>query len=255
MIVDSHCHLAYKGNFENIDNIIQKAKDVNVKKFLNISTNFSEFKDIIEISKKYEEIYYTLGIHPHESEQTKSAIIDKIKQNVNDPKMLAIGETGLDFYYNHSKKTSQINSLQMHIDASQETGLPLIIHMRDAESEMIDIFNTKMKEKEFTGVIHCFTGSLNFAKKMIDLGFYISASGIITFKKSQVLRDTFKALPLNKILVETDTPFLAPEPNRGKTNEPSYIIHTVKKLAEIYEISYANMCGITSNNFSILFNN
>ncbi len=253
MIIDSHCHLSYKDNTENIDNVIQNANDVDVKKFLNIATNLNEFKKIINVSSKYENVYYTLGIHPHESSQTSEAVIDEIRRYVKDPKMLAIGETGLDFYYNHAEKSTQIRSLEMHIEVSQETNLPLIIHMRDAEKEMIEVFNRKIKQKLFNGVIHCFTGSQKFADEMLDLNFYISASGIITFKKSDMLRKVFKTIPDDRVLVETDSPYLSPEPLRGKVNQPAHIVHTLKLLARIRNDSYESLCLKTTNNFSNLF--
>ena len=254
MIIDSHCHLSYKNNIENINELISKAKHVGVTKFLNISTNVNEFETIINISDKYDDVYYTLGIHPHEAAQTNDEVFDKIKNQLNDPKLLAIGETGLDFYYNHSDKKTQILSLEKHIEVSQETNLPLVIHMRDAEKEMENIFENKFKSKKFKAVIHCFTGTNKFAQKMLEMGFYISASGIITFKNSSDLRSTFKKIPLNRLLVETDSPFLAPEPKRGKTNNPSFIVHTIEKLSEILEVSFDEICYHSTNNFSKLFN-
>ena len=253
MIIDSHCHLSYKDKFENISEIIRNANDVGVKKFLNISTKFSEFETLVNISKKYEDIYYTLGVHPHEADEMCQNIVDEIKNKLSDSKLLAIGETGLDYYYNHSDKKKQIRSLEMHIELSQETNLPLVIHMRDAEEDMISIFKKNIKIKEFNAVIHCFTGTKEFADEMLDLGFYISASGIITFKKSENLRNIFGQIPLDKILVETDSPFLSPEPKRGKINQPANIIHTLKKLSEIHNIEYDKMCDITTKNFYNLF--
>ncbi len=253
MIIDSHCHLTFKNDLEKIDDIIKNANEVGVYKFLNISTNFNEFEDIINVSKKYKEIYYTLGIHPHEASQMDKGIIDEIKKYVNDPKLLAIGETGLDFYYNHSDKKSQTRSLEMHIELAQDTQLPLVIHMRDSETEMIEIFKKKIKQKKFIGVIHCFTGSQWFAENMLDLDFFISASGIITFKKSSKLREVFKTIPDEKILVETDSPYLSPEPLRGKVNQPSHIIHTLQILADIRNVNYESICFKTTNNFKNLF--
>jgi len=253
MIVDSHCHLSYKNNLENIDEIIHAADIAGVKKFLNISTNFKDFENLINISKKYTNIYFTLGVHPHEADQTTEEIIYEIKRNVDNPKLLAIGETGLDFYYNHSDKENQIRSLEMHIELSQETQLPLVIHMRDAEEEILSIFKKKIINKNFTGVIHCFTGSQNFANKMLELDFYISASGIITFKKSEELRNIFKTIPDDRLLVETDSPYLSPEPLRGKINQPSHIIHTLRVLADIRNDDYDKLCLKTANNFDNLF--
>ena len=253
MIIDSHCHLSFDNNSFNIENILNRARISGVSKYLNIATKSNEFETLINISNKYDDIYFTLGIHPHESKETNDDILQIIKKNLDNKKLLGIGETGLDFYYNHSDKKTQIESLEYHIDLAQEYRLPLIIHMRDAEDELISIFNDKMKKYEFTGVIHCFTGSLKFAKCILDMGFYISASGIITFKNSENLRNTFKQIPLDRLLVETDSPYLAPVPNRGKTNEPSFIIHTIKKLCEIHDIEYDNMCNLTSMNFKNLF--
>ena len=253
MIIDSHCHLSFDNNLSNIENILNRARISGVSKYLNIATKSNEFETLINISNRYDDIYFTLGIHPHESNEINDDILQIIKKNLDNKKLLGIGETGLDFYYNHSDKKTQIESLEYHIDLAQEYSLPLIIHMRDAEDELISIFNDKMKKYEFTGVIHCFTGSLKFAKCILDMGFYISASGIITFKKSENLRNTFKQIPLDRLLVETDSPYLAPVPNRGKTNEPSFIIHTVQKLCEIHDINYDKMCDLTTMNFKNLF--
>ena len=255
MIIDSHCHLNYKDNDINIDSIIERAKKSGVDALLNISTKRSDFNKLIKTSSKFKNVYYSLGIHPHESSETNESIMNEVIRYSDDNKFIAIGETGLDFFYNHSDKGTQIKSLEMHIELAQEINLPLIIHMRDAEKELINIFTNKIKIKTFSGIIHCFTGSSEFAQQALDLGFYISASGIITFKKSVELRETFKkTVPLSKLLVETDSPFLSPEPNRGKPNEPSYIVHTIDKLADIYNVSSDKIKSNTTSNFLKLFN-
>ena len=254
MIIDSHCHLAYLKENVSLDSIIQNAKDENINLMLNIATKLSEFDKLIKISNKYEEVYFTLGIHPHEASQMCENITKKIYENSNNSKFIGIGETGLDFHYNHSEKKSQILSFEKQIEISQELSLPLIIHMRDAEEDTIRIIKQKNKLKNLSGVIHCFTGTQNFADEMLELGFYISASGVITFKKSDELRNIFSLLPINKILVETDSPYLSPEPLRGKINQPSHIIHTIKKLAEIRSMNYNDVVNITNVNFFKLFN-
>ncbi len=253
MIIDSHCHLSLENNTMDIENILKRARSSGVSKYLNIATKSNDFETLIDISNRYDDIFFTLGIHPHESKETNDDILQAIKNNLSNTKLLGIGETGLDFYYNHSDKKTQIKSLEYHITLAQESKLPLIIHMRDAENELIKVFAERMKKSQFTGVIHCFTGSLKFAKCILEMGFYISASGIITFKNSENLRNTFKEIPLNKLLVETDSPYLAPVPNRGKKNEPSFITHTVQKLCEIHNIKYDKMCDLTSMNFKNLF--
>ena len=254
MIIDSHCHLNYKDNDINIDSLIKRAKKKGVNVLLNISTRHSDFKKLKNTSSKYENIFYSLGIHPHESSETNNSIINEVIKYSKDNKLIAIGETGLDFFYNHADKNTQIKSLEMHIELAQEINLPLIVHMRNAEKELIDIFKNKIKIKNFSGVIHCFTGSSKFAEEALNLGFYISASGIITFKKSVELRETFKRIiPLSRLLVETDSPFLSPEPNRGKPNEPSFIVHTIDKLADIYNVNSDIIKSNTTSNFLNLF--
>ena len=253
MIIDSHCHLAYQNNISKINQKITRALDNDVTHFLNICTKSDEFEILEDVSKNFNQVYFTLGIHPHESNETSFKIIEMIKKKSSNKSLVGIGETGLDFFYNHSDKKTQINSLEMHIELSQELELPLIIHMRDAEDELIKIFSKRLKEKIFTGVIHCFTGTYKFSQVMLDMNFYISASGIITFKKSHELRDTFKKIPLDNLLVETDSPFLTPEPFRGKENEPAYIVNTIKKLSEIHGIDYKDLCNITTKNFKNLF--
>ena len=199
-------------------------------------------------------IYGTIGVHPHETTDNKITTDFIIKNLTQNLKIIGIGETGLDFYYNNSDKNNQIISFKEHIEASIQTNVPLIIHSRDAEDETFDILN-EYKNKNLKILMHCFTGSRSFAEKLLTLNAYFSASGIITFKNSQELQETFKFLPLDKILIETDSPFLAPVPNRGKKNEPSFIDYTAQKLAEIKNISKSDLVNFTTNNFNKLFFN
>ena len=252
-MIDSHCHLDQKPLFENLDEVIQRSKSVGIKKILTICTTLESFNKIIEIIKKDEIIFGTYGIHPHESKNDKvnaKLIINEIKKN---KKIIGVGETGLDFYYNHSNKDDQILSFREHIKAALELDAPIIVHSRNAEDETFKILN-EFKEKKLKILMHCFTGSKNFAKKLLDLNAYFSASGIITFKNSSELCDTFKLIPLEKLLIETDSPYLTPVPNRGKNNEPSFIKFTAEKLANIKEISKENLINTTSSNFNTLFN-
>ena len=254
MIVDSHCHLNFSEKELPLVEVLNNAKDNDIGLMLNIATNSIEYDNLINTSSLYKEVYFTLGVHPHEANDLNNEVIKKIYINKNNKKFIGIGETGLDFYYNNSDKLSQINSFEKQIEIAQNLSLPIVIHMRNAENEMLEILEKNQKKKHFNGVIHCFTSNQKFADAAVALGFYISASGIITFKKSDELRDIFKNLPNNKILVETDSPYLSPEPLRGKVNQPSHIIHTIKKLSEIKNISYNETVNLTKSNFLKLFN-
>jgi TatD DNase family protein len=253
-MIDSHCHLDHEPLISDLPNVIQRSKNIGIEKLLTISTSIESFNRVKDIVKLDDIIYGTIGIHPHEAD---SDIItsDEIVKNLNEnPRIIGIGETGLDFFYNNSDKDKQIKSFYKHIEASIKSNVPLIIHSRDAEIETFEILN-EYKNKNLKILMHCFTGSLNFANKLQSLNAYFPASGIITFKNSLDLQNTFKSLPLDKILIETDSPFLAPVPNRGKKNEPSFINHTAKKLAEIKEIPKEELVKITTSNFNNLFFN
>ena len=252
-MIDSHCHLDYEPLFNNLDEILKRSKDVGIEKLLTICTTLESFEKIKLLVDRDDMIYGTYGIHPHEAKNDKiktKLIIDEITQN---KKIIGIGETGLDFYYNHSDKTDQIISLEEHIKASIELNIPLIIHSRNAEDETLEIFN-KFKNHDLKILMHCYTGSKKFAEKLLDFNAYFSASGIITFKNSTNLQETFKFIPLEKLLIETDSPYLAPVPNRGKKNEPSFVKYTAEKLADIKEISKSEIIKITTSNFNKLFN-
>ena len=254
MIIDSHCHLTYEPMSNALDETIDRAKKDGVKFILTISTEDKSFDKIIQIVKKYESVYGTYGIHPHEAKSHRNIKNDDIIKKINkNKKIIGIGETGLDFYYNHSEKKDQIELFEQHIIAGQDKDLPLIIHTRSAEKETFEILKKNLKKKDTKLLIHCFTGSKQFAFKLLDLGSYISASGVVTFNKSQDLANTFKDIPNEKILVETDAPYLAPVPLRGKPNEPSYIIHTVKFLCNLKKLSFDEFSNITTNNFFNLF--
>ncbi len=253
MIVDSHCHLIHEKNALSIDEIINNAKRNNVRKLLNISTNKDDFKQCIRISETYEDVFTSIGIHPHESNQMNKDIYEKILKLSSNKKVIAIGETGLDYYYENSEKNKQIDSFLKQINISQETNLPLIIHMRNAETDMLNIINDEFKKRPFVGLFHCYTGSLKFAKHFIPMGFYFSISGIVTFKNSNDLRNTVSHLPRDKILIETDSPYLAPVPMRGRVNEPSFIIHTLEYIAKLFNLTNDELMNMTSKNFFKLF--
>ena len=253
-MIDSHCHLDHEPLYNNLDDIIKRSKEVGIEKLLTISTSFDSFSRVKELINLDKMIYGTIGIHPHESSTniiTSKQIIDNLKEN---SKIIGIGETGLDFYYNNSEKDKQIASFRVHIEASIKTNIPLIIHSRDAEKETFEILN-EYKNEKLKILMHCFTGSKEFSKKLMTLNSYFSASGIITFKNSLDLQDTFKFIPMEKILIETDSPFLAPVPKRGKKNEPSFIEFTATKLAEIKNISKEDLIKKTTENFNTLFFN
>ena len=253
-MIDSHCHLDHEPLLGDLSNVIKRSKEVGIKKLLTISTSYESFDRIKNIIQKDEMIYGTIGIHPHETTKNKITSDIIVKNITENEKIIGIGETGLDFYYNNSDKNDQINSFKEHIDASIKTNSPLIIHSRDAEVETFEILS-EYKNQNLKILMHCFTGSKDFAKKLLTLNAFFSASGIITFKNSLELQETFKFLPLDRILIETDSPFLAPVPNRGKKNEPSFIDYTAQKLADIKSISKSEIANLTTNNFNKLFFN
>ena len=251
-MIDSHCHLDHEPLINNLSNVIKKSKDCGIKKLLTICTTLKSFDNIQKILALDDIIYGTFGIHPHETDNnniSKNIILENIKKN---SKLIGIGETGLDFYYNHSKKNKQIDSFKKHIEAALEINIPLIVHSRSAEEETFNVLNEYKVDKPKI-LMHCFTGSYFFYKEMEKLNSYFSASGIITFNNSIDLQNTFSKIPNNKLLIETDSPFLAPVPVRGKKNEPSFIRYTVKKLAEIKNIDNSEIINITTDNFNKLF--
>ena len=251
-MIDSHCHLDHEPLFSNISDVIKRSKEIGLKKILTISTSLESFENIKKIIDIDEMIYGTIGLHPHET--SKNTInTDYIVEHARKyEKIIGVGETGLDFYYENSKKNDQIESFIKHIEASIDLKYPLIVHSRSAEIETFDILNS-YKNTDIKILMHCFTGSKEFAKKLMSLNAYFSASGIITFKNSLELQETFKFINNDRILIETDSPFLAPIPMRGKKNEPSYIKYTLEKLSELKSIKFDDLDAITTNNFEKLF--
>ena len=251
-MIDSHCHLDHEPLYSDLSNIIKRSKDIGIEKLLTISTSFESFSKIKELIKKDEIIYGTIGIHPHES-STNIITSKEIIDNLNGySKIIGIGETGLDFYYNNSCKEKQITSFRKHIEASIKTNVPLIDHSREAEEKTFEILN-EYNDKKLKILMHCFTGSKEFSKKLLSLNAFFSASGIITFKNSQNLVSTIETLPLEKLMIETDSPYLSPAPYRGKPNEPSYLKYTAEKLSLIKGVSIEKVSEETTKNFYKLF--
>ena len=251
-MIDSHCHLDHEPLNKEITEVLIKAKKVGIKKILTISTTFNSFERILKIIGLDDMIFGSCGIHPHETNNETLDRDDLIKNVKRNKKIIAIGETGLDFYYNHSNHQKQILSFKSHIEASLILDIPIIVHSRNAEKETFDILNSYKDDKPKI-LLHCFTGSTDLANKLMNLNTFFSSSGIITFKNSIDLQNTFKIIPNDRLLIETDSPFLAPVPMRGKTNEPSFIKFTAQKLAELKNVSFDEIVNITTKNFNRLF--
>lgn len=252
MLVDSHCHLDYDVFQEDFEGILNRAKENNVGLMQTISTRVSEFSKLKTLIEKYPQIYASIGIHPHEVDSHAETTTEDLLEYTKHPKVIGIGETGLDLYYEHSTIEKQKDYFNRHIEASHLSGLPLIIHTRDADDLTIEML--KEHRDKFTGLIHCFSSDdLNFAKKCLDMGLYISISGIVTFKKVIALKDIVRFVPLDRLMVETDAPYLAPEPYRGKTNEPSFVKRVAETIAELKQIDYEIVEKQTTDNFFNLF--
>jgi TatD DNase family protein len=251
MLVDSHCHLNFPEFKEDIDQVIANASDNQVKYMLTVNTRLSETQAVKNIAEKYENVFCSVGIHPHDSKDyNDQSLVDKLISHTNHPKVVALGETGLDFFYNNSDRDDQINCFKMHLEAANKLDMPVIIHTRDADEDTISCLNENPNTK---GVFHCFSGSSEFARQGLDHGLYISFSGIITFKKAEALRDVVRYVPLEKMLVETDSPFLAPLPHRGKRNEPAFTRYVAELVANIKGISSEEVAEVTTQNFFKLF--
>jgi TatD DNase family protein len=253
MLVDSHCHLDFPDFASELDAVMSRARGAGVAICVSIGTRMDGFARVREIAERFHDVWCSVGVHPHEAEKELLAAPDLLIQATHHPKVVGIGETGLDFFYEHSPRAQQIANFRTHIAAARETGLPLIVHTRDAEDETIAILGEEMAKGRFTGLIHCFTGTKRLADAALDLGLYISASGIATFKKSDELRAVLRDVPLPRILVETDSPYLAPMPMRGKRNEPAFVRHTAAALAALKGISERELEDATTENFLRLF--
>ena len=256
-IVDSHCHLDFKDFQDDLDLVIKKAYNSNEKHMLSISVNLEDFNNVYKVANSYDNIYCTTGIHPNNVPEKKNneLLFEKLSLNLNKKKVIGVGETGLDFYRNEENRINQIEYFNTHLEVSGLFNYPTIVHTRNAEKDTINCIEKAVKKHSTKGLIHCFTSTMELAKKVLDEGFYISFSGIITFKKVDDLIDVVKYAPLDRILVETDAPYLAPIPFRGKRNEPSFVTHTLKKIAEIKRKDVEDMAQITTNNFFNLFLN
>lgn len=253
MLVDSHCHLNYKGLVEEQGAVLARARARGVTAMLNISTRASEWDAVTAVAEKEPDVWCSIGVHPHNVDDHADLTTDALIERLAHPKVIGIGETGLDYYYDHGDRAEQIASFRRHIHAAQHTGLPIIVHTRDAEEDTLDVLRSEMARAPFGGVIHCFTASASFGAQALELGFYISLSGIVTFRNATALQDIARDLPGDRLLVETDAPFLAPVPHRGKICEPGHVADTLNSLAQLRGVDAAELAKQTRANFYRLF--
>ena len=252
-LIDSHCHLNYEGLAERQDEVLDTARARGVAGFLNISTRQREWGEVIAVAERHDDVWASVGVHPHEADAHPDLGASALVEGSRHPRVVAIGECGLDYYYDKSDRQAQRERFQAHVDAARQTGLPLIVHTRDAEEDTAEILSAAVREGGVTGVLHCFTGSADLAGKALDLGFLISLSGIVTFKNARDLQETAKTVPLDRLLVETDSPFLAPVPNRGKVCEPAFVADTAAFVAELRGEELDAVAEATTANFFRLF--
>jgi TatD DNase family protein len=253
MLIDSHCHLEYKGLVEDQQGVLTRAREAGVGAFLNISTRQSEWDQVVGTANRESDVFASVGIHPHEAEKHEDLGRGVLLAATENARVIAIGETGLDYYYEHSDRVTQAKLFRMHIDVARETGLPVIIHTRDAEDDTHQILVEEMEKGAFPALIHCFTASQEFGRKVLDLGLTISLSGIVTFKNAKDLQETARHVPDNRLLVETDSPFLAPVPHRGRPCEPAFVADTARFVAGLRETEAERLADVTTANFKQLF--
>lgn len=252
-VVDSHCHLDYPGLTEDLAQVIARAEGAGVRLMLSIGTRVRKFDQILALAEQHDNVFCTVGTHPHNAAEEPDVTVDELINLARHPKVVGIGEAGLDYHYDHSPRDMQATSFRIHIAAARETGLPLVIHSRSAEADTAAILEAEMMKGVFKPILHCFSSKMELAERGLKLGAYVSFSGILTYKNAEDIRSTARVVPMDRLLVETDAPYLAPVPFRGKTNEPSYVVKTLEKLAEVKEVSPVQMADITSRNFFALF--
>ncbi len=252
-LVDSHCHLDFPALAGQRDEVVARARAAGVGVMLTIGTKLSAFDGVRAVAEAHDGIYCSVGIHPHEAEAEPDVQASELLRHAGHPKVVAFGETGLDYFYEHAPREAQKANFRAHIEAARTAGLPVIVHTRDADEDTEALLKDEMAKGDFTGVLHCFTSGARLAQAAIDLGFYISFSGILTFKKTEALQAIARDLPIERVLVETDAPYLAPTPHRGKTNEPAYVAHTAARLAELRGLPVEELVAATTANFHRLF--
>ena len=253
MLVDSHCHLDFDSFATDRSEVIQRARSAGVQTLVTICTRVSRFGEILKIAESDSEIWCSVGIHPHHTEEEDLVSVDDLVERATHPKVIGIGETGLDYHYDNSPRELQKTSFRTHIAAARSSGLPLIVHNRQSDEDMIEILEEEMSRGAFSGVLHCFSSGQTLARRALKMGFYISLSGIVTFRNAKELRELVEEIPEEKLLVETDAPFLAPVPNRGKRNEPSFVVHTATEVARLKNMNIKAFSKCSTENFYRLF--
>ncbi|SCA55182.1 putative metallodependent hydrolase [Candidatus Terasakiella magnetica] len=253
MLVDTHCHLDFPDFEEDFDQVLANAKEAGVDTMVTICTYVTRFEQVLNIAKAHDHIYCTVGIHPHNAASEPEVSVKDLCAMAADDKVIGFGETGLDYFYEHSPRDIQQRQFRTHIQAARELDLPVIIHTREAEEDTLALIEEEMAHEPFTGLIHCFSASKAFADRVVELGLYISISGIVTFKKADELREAISDVPLDRLLVETDAPYLSPIPKRGKRNEPAYTAFTAAKVAEVKGVSEEEFAKASTDNFYRLF--
>lgn len=253
MLIDSHCHLEYKGLVENQQDVLARARAAGVGGFLNISTRKSEWEQVVGTAERESDVWASVGIHPHEADAHADLGAEALRAATDNPRVIGIGETGLDYYYDHSDRQVQQDLFRMHIGVARDVQLPVIIHTRDAEDDTLAILRDEMGKGAFPALIHCFTASAQFGHQVLEMGLYISISGIVTFKNARDLQDVARQVPADRLLVETDSPFLAPVPHRGKRCEPAFVSDTARFLADLRGETYDQLLDNSTANFHRLF--
>ena len=254
MLVDSHCHLDFPDFSEDgLNTVLDRARAAGVERFLTISTRLTTVEKLFAIAQEHADVFCTVGIHPHHVAEQGVPTVERLVELSQQPKVIGLGESGLDYFYDKSPRDEQAESFRRHCQACVETGLPLVVHARDADEDVATILREESQGGKLRGILHCFSSGRGLAEAGLELGFYVSLSGILTFKRSEELRDIAHDVPLDRLLVETDAPYLAPTPYRGKRNEPAYVVETAKVLADVKGISLAELGAATSANFNRLF--